>query len=103
MYLLYPCSGATLKNETLYNSDSLFKSSNNFYKIDQVKKFLRQLQQNLFVEIFNDSNYMQTLASQHQTIVEMDSLAGIHRVTIFKQPRSKYLLARVVTMDCFFK
>ena len=59
--------------------DSLFNSSNNFYKIDQVKKFLRQLQQNSFVEIFNDSHYM-------QTIVEMDSLAGIHRVTIFKQP-----------------
>jgi len=82
--------------------DSLFKSSNNFYKLDQVKKFLRQLQQNIFVEIFNDSNYMQTLASQHQTIVEMDSLTGIHRVTIFKQPGSKYLLARVVLMDDLF-
>ena len=46
---------------------------------------------------------MQTLASQHQTIVEMDSLAGIHRVTIFKQPGSKYLLARVVMMyDLFY-
>ena len=81
---------------------SLFKSSNNFYKIDQVKKFLRQLQQNIFVEIFNDSNSMRILASQHQTIVEMDSLAGIHRVTVFKQPRSKYLLARVVMMDDLF-
>jgi hypothetical protein len=75
--------------------DSLFNSSNNFYKIDQVKKFLRQLQQNIFVEIFNDSHYM-------QNIVEMDSLAGIHRVTIFKQPGSKYLLARVVMMDDLF-
>jgi hypothetical protein len=82
--------------------DSLFNSSNNFYNIDQVKKFLRQLQQNIFVEIFNDSHYMQTLASQHQTIVEMDSLAGIHRVTIFKPPGSKYLLARVVMMDNLF-
>ena len=82
--------------------DSLFKSSNNFYKIDQVKKVFKQLQQNIFVEIFNDSNYMQTLASQHQTIVEMDSLAGIHRVNIFKQPRSKYLLAKVVMMDDLF-
>ena len=67
---------------------SLFNSSNNFYKIDQVKKFLRELQQNIFVEIFNDFYYMQTIASQHQTIVEIDSLTGIHRVTIFKQPRS---------------
>jgi len=82
--------------------DSLFNSSNNFYKIDQVKKFLRQLQQNTFVEIFNDSYYMQTLASHHQNIVEMDRLAGIHRVTIFKQPGSKYLLARVVMMDDLF-
>ena len=81
---------------------SLFNSSNNFYKIDQVKKFLRELQQNIFVEIFNDSHYIQTIASQHQTIVEMDSLTGIHRVTIFKQPRSKYLLARVVMMDDLF-
>ena len=32
----------------------------------------------------------------------MDSLAGIHRVTVFKQPRSKYLLARVVMMDDLF-
>ena len=45
---------------------------------------------------------MQTLASQNQTIVEMDSLAGIHRVTIFKPPESKYLLARVVMMDDLF-
>ena len=81
---------------------SLFNSSNNFYKIDQVKKFLRELQQNIFVEIFNDSHYIQTIASQHQTIVEIDSLTEIHRVTIFKQPRSKYLLARVVMMDDLF-
>ena len=40
-----------------------------------------------------------TFASQHQTIVEMDSLAGVHRITVFKQPRSKYLLARVVMMN----
>ena len=45
---------------------------------------------------------MQTLASQHQNIVEIDSLAAIHRVTIFKQPRSKYLLARVVMIDDLF-
>lgn len=56
----------------------LFKSSNNFYKIDQVKKFLRQLQQKTFIEIFNDSYYVQTLVSQHQTIIEMDSLVEIH-------------------------
>ena len=70
--------------------------------IEQVKHFLRQLQQNIFVENFNDSHYMQTLASKHQTIVEMDSLAGIHRVTIFKPSESKYLLARVVMMDNLF-
>ena len=79
--------------------DSLFKSSDNSYKVKQVKKFLRQLQQNVFVETFNDSKYMH---SQHQTIVEMDSLAGIHRVTIFKPTASKYLLARVVMMDDLF-
>ena len=72
------------------------------YKVKQVKNFLRQLQQNIFVEIFNDSHYMQTLASKHQTIVEMDSLAGIRRVTIFKPSESKYLLARVVRMDDLF-
>ena len=37
--------------------DCIFKSSNNFYKTNQVKKFLQQFQQNIFVEIFNDSNY----------------------------------------------
>jgi hypothetical protein len=79
--------------------DSLFKSSDNSYKVKQVKHFLRQLQQNVFVEIFNDSNYMH---SQHHNIVEMDSLTGIHRVTIFKQPGLKYLLARVVIMDDLF-
>jgi hypothetical protein len=41
--------------------DSIFKSSNHFYKIDQVKKFLQQLQQNIFVEFFNDSDSMQIL------------------------------------------
>ena len=45
---------------------------------------------------------MQTLTSQDQTIIEMDRLAGIHRVTVFKQPRSNYLLARVVMMDDLF-
>ena len=65
--------------------DSIFKSANNFYKIDQVKKFLQQLQQNIFVEFFNDSDSMQILTFEHQPIVEMDRLAGIHRVTVFKQ------------------
>ena len=82
--------------------DSIFKSANNFYKIDQVKKFLRQLQQNIFVEIFNDSDSMKILTFEHQSIVEMDRLTGIHRVTVFKQPGSKYLLARVVLMDDLF-
>ena len=81
---------------------SLFRSSNNFYKIDQVKKFLRELQQNIFVEIFNDSNSIRILASQHQTRVEMDSLGAIYRVIVFKQPGSKYLLARVVMIDDLF-
>ena len=57
---------------------------------------------NIFVEIFNDSDSMQILTSQHQTIIEMDQLAGIHRVTLFKQPGSNYLLARVVLMDDLF-
>jgi hypothetical protein len=82
--------------------DSMFKSDNNFYKVSQVKGFLRQLQQNIFLEIFNDSDFIQTLAFQHESIVEMDSLTGIPRVTLFKQPGSKYLLARVVLMDNLF-
>jgi len=45
---------------------------------------------------------MQILTFQHQPIVEMDRLAGIHRVTVFKQPGSKYLLARVVLIDDLF-
>jgi hypothetical protein len=45
---------------------------------------------------------MQILTFQHQTIIEMDRLAGIHRVTVFKQPGSNYLLARVVLMDDLF-
>lgn len=57
----------------------LFRSSNNFYKIKQIKNFLRELQQNIFVEIFNDSNSIRILASQHQTRVEIDSLGAIHR------------------------
>jgi hypothetical protein len=80
----------------------MFKSDNNFYKVSQVKGFLRQLQQNIFLEIFNDSDFIQTLAFQHESIVEMDSLTGIPRVTLFKQPGSKYLLARVVLMDNLF-
>ncbi len=82
--------------------DCIFKSTNNFYKTNQVKKFLKQLQRNIFVEIFNDSDSMQILTFQHQTIIEMDQLAGIHRVTVFKQPGSNYLLARVVLMDDLF-
>jgi|JI9StandDraft_1071089.scaffolds.fasta_scaffold00018_108 hypothetical protein len=72
--------------------DCIFKSTNNFYKTNQVKKFLQQFQRNIFVEIFNDSDSMQILTFQHQTIIEMDRLAGIHRVTVFKQPGSNYLL-----------
>ena len=45
---------------------------------------------------------MQTLVSKHQTIIELDSMAGIHRVTIFKPSESKYLLARVVMIDDLF-
>ena len=82
--------------------DFIFKSDNNFYKIDQVKKFLQQLQQNIFVEFFNDSDSMQILTFQYQTIVDMDRLAGIHRVIVFKQPGSKYLLVRVVLIDDLF-
>jgi hypothetical protein len=42
---------------------------------------------------------MQILTFQHQTIIEIDQFAGIHRVTVFKQPGSNYLLARVGLMD----
>ena len=48
-----------------HQCDFLFKSSDNSYKVKQIKHFLTQLQQNIFVEIFNDSHYMQTLASKH--------------------------------------
>ena len=82
--------------------DCLFKSTNNFYKTNQVKKFLQQLQRNIFVEIFNDSDSMQSITFQHQTVIEMDQLAGIHRVTVFKQPGSNYLLAIVVLIDNLF-
>ena len=82
--------------------DCIFKSTNNFYKTNQVKKFLQQLQRNIFIEVFNDSDSMKILTSQHQTIIEMDQLTGIHRVTLFKQPGSNYLLARVVLMDDLF-
>jgi len=82
--------------------DSMFKSDNNYYKISQVKKFLRQLQENIFLEIFNDSDFVQILALNNQSVIQMDRLTGIPRVTLFKQPRSKYLLARVVMMDDLF-
>jgi len=45
---------------------------------------------------------MQILTFEHQPIIEIDRLAGIHHVTVFKQPGSKYLLARVVLMDDLF-
>ena len=83
--------------------DWIFKSTNNFYKTNQVKKFLHQLQRNIFVDIFNDSNSMQSITFQHQTIIEMDQLARIQHVTVFKQSGSNYLLARVVLMDDLFR
>jgi hypothetical protein len=46
---------------------------------------------------------MQILTFEHHPIIEMDRLAGIHRVTIFKQTGSNYLLARVVLMDDLFQ
>ncbi len=82
--------------------DSMFKSDNNYYKISQVKQFLRQLQENIFLEIFNDSDFIQILALDNQSIIEMDRLTGIPRVTLFKQPRSNYLVARIVLLEDLF-
>ena len=82
--------------------DSMFKSDNNYYKIRQVKQFLRQLQENIFLEIFNDSDFIQILALENQSIIEMDRLTGIPRVTLFKQPRSNYLVARIVLLEDLF-
>lgn len=45
---------------------------------------------------------MQIITFKHQTIIEMDQLAGIHRGTVFKQSGSNYLLARVVLIDDLF-
>lgn len=42
------------------------------------------------------------LAFPDESLVEMDSLAGIPRVTLFKQPGSKYLLARIILIDDLF-
>lgn len=78
------------------------KSINNFYKTNQVKNFFQQLQRNIFVLILNDSNSIQILTFQYQTIIEMDQLTGIHHATIFKQPSSNYLVARVVLIDDLF-
>lgn len=74
--------------------DSLFKSDNNFYKINQVKQFLQRLQQNIFVEIFNDSEYIRSLPLEHRI--------NENPVTFFKQPGSNCLLARVVLIDDLF-
>lgn len=82
--------------------DSMFKSDNNYYKIGQVKQFLRQLQENIFLEIFNDSDFIQILALENQSIIEMDRLTGIPRVTLFKQTRSNYLVARIVLLEDLF-
>ena len=82
--------------------DSMFKSDNNYYKIRQVKQFLRQLQENIFLEIFNDSDFIQILALENQSIIEMDRLTGIPRITLFKQPRSNYLVARIVLLEDLF-
>lgn len=45
---------------------------------------------------------MQILTFEHQPIIEMDRLVGIHRVTVFKQLGSNCLFARVVLMDDLF-
>jgi len=82
--------------------DSMFKSDNNYYKIGQVKQFLRQLQENIFLEIFNDSDFIQILALENQSIIEMDRLTGIPRVSLFKQTRSNYLVARIVLLEDLF-
>lgn len=67
-----------------------------------VKEFLRQLQENIFLEIFDDSDFIQTLALENLPIIEMDSLTGIPRVTLFKQPRSNYLVPRIVLLEDLF-
>ena len=82
--------------------DSMFKSDNNYYKIRQVKQFLRQLQENIFLEVFNDSDFIQILALENQSIIEMDKLTSIPRVTLFKQQRSNYLVARIVLLEDLF-
>lgn len=82
--------------------ESMFNSDDDSYKVRQVKKFLEQLQSSIFVEIFNDSDFMQLLPIEHQSIVNSDRLAGIHRVTLFIPPQSKGLLARVVLMEDLF-
>ena len=80
----------------------MFKSENNYYKIRQVKHFLRELQENIFLEIFNDSDFIQILVLDNQSIIEMNRLTGISRVILFKQPRSNYLVARTVLLEDLF-
>lgn len=41
--------------------DLMFKSNNNYYKITQVKQFLQQLQENIFLKIFDYSDLTQIL------------------------------------------
>ena len=59
--------------------DSMFKSDNNYYKISPVKQFLLQLQENIFLEISNNSALIQIIALENQLIIEMDRLTGIPR------------------------
>jgi hypothetical protein len=85
--------------------DSMFKSENDQYKIRQVKQFLLQLQENIFLEIFNDSDFIRILALENQSKIEIDRLTGIARVTLFKQPRSNYsvTIELHVTIHCLIK
>ena len=82
--------------------DSMFKSDNDFYKISQVKQFLLQSQRNIFLEIFDDSDFIQTLNLPNKTTIEMDNLSAISRVTFFKQPSYNYLMTRIVLIDELF-
>lgn len=80
--------------------DFIFNSNDKKYKNTMIKQYLQELQQNIFVEVFNDSYSMKTLIFQSQT--KSDRLSGIFRITFYTQSGSNYLLARVIMMDSLF-
>lgn len=83
----------------LFHSNKTNAAKLSAYRVQRIKPFLLNVQFSTFLEVFNDSPFIQGVGLQDRSFHATDSISAVHRVTIYKPLGSNFVHARLVILN----